>query len=95
MKKLFLSLALSIALVGLVPLDADAQRVRPVRPRDPAAIEQKNHWVRQILSSAWTGVVGGALLFGLVSTGLVCYRWYNRIQRVKEPWELEPPKKEE
>ena len=67
-----------------------------VRPdRDPKAIEKKNQWVRTVLSSAWTGVFGGALLFGVVTTGLVCYRWYTRVQRVKEPWELEPPKKEE
>jgi len=101
MKKMLFALGLAVALGGtILPPVAEAQRFRPVRAplirpdRNQDAIEKKNQWVRTILSSAWTGVFGGALLFGVVTTGLVCYRWATRVNRVKEPWELEPPKKD-
>ena len=101
MRKLTILLVAAVALTYLsIPSTAMAQRFRrpppaPIfGPEDPAT-EKRNAWVRTILSSAWTGVFAGAMLFGLVTMGFCCYRVYINNQRIKQPWEIPPPPKPE
>src|SRR5260370_182174 len=97
MKKRLLAFCFALTLFGAVlPTAAEAQRFRPGRPlvrpqRDEAEVEKRNGWVRQVLASAWTGVVGGALLFGLVTTGLVDSPCDHRIHPANDPCQVGRP----